>query len=447
MSRLRFLARRFTVRAVQEFFPQMLGLGGGARLRRGLDSRRVARGLGRRVAPSLLFLGILVAIFAFAPSAHAYSWMLRHGYTACGTCHADPSGGELLTAYGRASADLLLTMQYGEPKTDPGEPGLFWGVLPLPENLLVSGSYRTLSILQPGLGAGTAAAYRFIPAMQADAYAQVRFGDVFFGGSLGVGYAREGSLLGRGAQLTTNEEGYNLLSRTHYVGFALNDQYTLRAGRLNLPFGIRTPEHTLWARQATRTDRESQQQHGVALAYVAPKLRAELMAIAGNYQLGGDDYRERGYSFFLEALADPRFATGISSKVTYSSIDRITYEADSLRQAHGLFARYAPFTPLVFLLEVDTLFRTNADAGYTGFLQADYEPIQGLHFILTGEFLDEGLPIDARVLEATPGLGNPRLGGWFSVDYFFFRQLEMRVDAIARQNEPLTLLAQLHLFL
>ncbi len=44
-------------------------------------------------------------------------------------------------------------------------------------------------------------------------------------------------------------------------------QITVRAGHMNLPFGIRIPEHTMWVRQATLTDRESAQQDGVAFAY------------------------------------------------------------------------------------------------------------------------------------------------------------------------------------
>src|SRR5262245_26961058 len=49
-----------------------------------------------------------------AGRADAYTWMLRHGYSGCVTCHTDPSGGELLTPYGRAQGDLLLRMRYGK---------------------------------------------------------------------------------------------------------------------------------------------------------------------------------------------------------------------------------------------------------------------------------------------------------------------------------------------
>src|SRR6188768_2269366 len=63
------------------------------------------------------FLGwSLVALFVslFPSRAHAYTWMIKHGYASCPVCHADPSGGELLTTYGRVQSDELLRMRYGK---------------------------------------------------------------------------------------------------------------------------------------------------------------------------------------------------------------------------------------------------------------------------------------------------------------------------------------------
>ena len=72
--------------------------------------------------------------------------MIHHGYTGCATCHADPSGGSLLTAYGRAQSEILLRSHYGSgPATEeePGKLGDFaFGVIPLPESVLLGGDYR-----------------------------------------------------------------------------------------------------------------------------------------------------------------------------------------------------------------------------------------------------------------------------------------------------------------
>jgi len=80
----------------------------------------------------LLLLGLVLA-----NAAHAYPFMIRHGYTQCSTCHTDPSGGTFLNEYGRAQSDLLLSSSYGSGAASEeaeGEPtaGRFLGFLPLP---------------------------------------------------------------------------------------------------------------------------------------------------------------------------------------------------------------------------------------------------------------------------------------------------------------------------
>ncbi|HSC88765.1 MAG TPA: hypothetical protein VLC09_15895 [Polyangiaceae bacterium] len=390
--------------------------------------------------------GLLVfAAILHAPrAAHAYAWMLQHGYTGCPTCHADPSGGELLTPYGRVTADLLLRMNYGSPPDDskPPSPGVLWGAWEPPEGLLLSGSYRNLYVIRPE---ATGEEFKIAPVMQADLYGQLDLGGFLLGGSIGLSKVPVGSLNARAAQVTTGQEDQvNMIARNYYAGYRFGQSGWLRAGRLNLPFGIRVPEHTMWVREATRTDRESDQQHGLAFAYLGEHMRAEVMGIAGNYQLGPDDVRERGYSAFVEGLAFSKVAAGISSKVTYAAWDRLTFERDSIRQAHGLTLRAAPWSNFTILGEVDALFRTNADAGYVGFAQANYEVVRGLHILLTGEVLDEGAAIGAPI---SPGHGDPRFGGWLSFDWFFFKQFEFRTDAVARSNDPFTILGQLHLYL
>ena len=64
------------------------------------------------------FLGwsaVVLFVSLFPSRAHAYTWMIKHGYSSCPVCHADPSGGELLTQYGRVQSDELLRMTYGKP--------------------------------------------------------------------------------------------------------------------------------------------------------------------------------------------------------------------------------------------------------------------------------------------------------------------------------------------
>src|SRR6185436_686956 len=124
-------------------------------------------------------------------------------------------------------------------------------------------------------------------------------------------------------------------------------------GRMNLPFGIRTLEHTLWDKQLTRTSIDDQQQYGAAVYLGVGKLRGEVMGIVGNLQLRPDRYRERGYSAYLEFEATDGLALGASSLITYRNLDTITLEK-TWRHAHGAFGRWAtPYEPLVLLTEWD----------------------------------------------------------------------------------------------
>jgi hypothetical protein len=398
-------------------------------------------GLPRWLRAVLVPAAALVVLLVTS-QAQAYTWMIKHGYTACTVCHTDPSGGETLNAYGRIMTQEALSQRWGEAEESSVYNFLF-GAVELPPALTLGGNVRVAQTLKDG-------EYRAFP-MALDVYGQLQLGDFRAGGSVGLARVDVGSPHARAAQVTANQgKEFNLISRTHFVGMDfMNQALTLRAGRLNLPFGLRIPEHVMWVRQETRTDRESDQQHGLALAYNGKELRGELMAIAGNYQINPDAYRERGYSLYLEYFASPRTAIGLSSLVTKAERDRMFLEDDVLRMVHGAFVRATLADPLVLLVEGDLLKRSTAEFGYVGMLQLDYEPVQGLHFLGTGEVLDSGYPDGggASALARSKGAGKPKLGGWLSAGWFFFTHFDVRVDAMFRQEEPVTLLSQLHMYL
>ena len=402
--------------------------------------------LAPRALLRVLSLLLPVVVVLLVPArAEAYSWMIRHAYTGCPVCHADPSGGETLTPYGRAQSDLLLRMRYDGKKSEEAEPSKasgFIGFVDLPPPLMLGGSLRMASIV----GGGSSA--RVFP-MQMDLYGQLRFGSFFFGGSLGAARVAAGVVHSRPAQLTTNQgKEFNLLSRNFYVGMDFAEKFTARIGRLNLPFGVRVPEHTLWVREATRTDRESDQQWGAALAYNSEDVRGEVMGIAGNYQINPDEFRERGYSFYVELMVASRAAIGVSSLYTLAKRDRLSLETNVARGVNGVFTRIAVADPLALLGEFDLITDSTKDIGYTGFLQGDYEIIQGLHGMLTGEILNGGYPKSAEVqgIPKAAGAGKPGFGMWISAAWFFLPHLDLRVDGILR-SDGFTVFSQLHAFL
>jgi hypothetical protein len=411
-----------------------------------------------RAVRLLSWLVVVAAIFWSRP-ASAYPWMIRHEYQGCVPCHADPSGAGLLTEYGRAMGENVLRTRYGsKPPDEPPVYARFLFGVPTPDWLLLGGSVRN-GVQWAGPLAGPLAA-RFLE-MEADLKAQITVGRFRAYGSLG--YMSQGANYAQVTSITSDPNCSptgpvlckgNVVSREHWVGVDLGEdkQFLLRAGRLDIPFGIRSDEHDLFVRNTatTRTNINESQQHGVALSYTGQIVRGELMAILGNYQVNPDAFRERGYAGFVELSLAPWAAAGVSSLVTYAAVDVVYGTPHTIRQVHGLFTRLAvPKTPLVVLAEADALITTSdvttsgsggTSPGMVGMLQADVEPTQGVHLMATGETWVQG---------ASTGTAKS-FSSYLTALWFFAPHADLRFDFVTQSlagSVSIYALPQLHLYL
>jgi hypothetical protein len=386
--------------------------------------------------PILLVLVFLTTGLAASP-AHAYAWMIRHGFAECGGCHVDPMGGETLTGMGRVTGETRLSLPWSS--APPSDLAKFLFGVTEPDNARFGGSFRGMSIVDFDTGR------RSIFPMQADLYGAAFAGKLTLGLSVGVSRASSRYEHASKARVIGDieDEGILLVSRTHWVGYDLTDDVMLRAGRMNLPFGIRMPEHTLWVRSETLTDRESDQQHGISLVYTSGRFRGELLGSLGNFQISPDALRERGYSGHLEYLLMPKLALGVSSLLLVAAREREVDQGAFVRHAHGITARYSPLKPLVVLAEADLLDTTGSGVGYVGMAMFDVEPVQSLHLAVTGEVLDRGEPD----LGASAGRGEARFGAWLTANWFFGPHFDLRVDLVMRESRAEMLQTQLHFYL
>jgi hypothetical protein len=388
--------------------------------------------------PLVIFLGAV----GWSSDAHAYAWMMRKGYFKCATCHTDPSGGELLNHMGRVQSEQLLSQRWGEDEGLTSDAKLLYG-LDEPDNFRIGGSVRGMAIYT--MAKDPAPADTDIFPMQMDVYAMADFGTLKAGASVGYANVPEASPHLRGAQLLKSESGGNVISRTHWIGADLGQRWLLRVGRLNLPFGIRTSEHVLYVRDATKTDRESDQSHGVAFAYSGGRWRGEGMFVLGNYQISPDDYRERGFVGFAEYLIDRDLALGLNTLILQSAKSLLTGSQErTIRHAHGPTLRYVPLQELMLLAELDILKTSGFGMGYVGMLNADYEIFQGLHAGATFEAIDRGLPDGLD--EPLPGLGEMQWAAWGSVQWFFYTHWDFRMDALLRQDAATVVQGQVHFY-
>ena len=373
-------------------------------------------------AQGVLRLALLLVV-ALPAGARAYPWMIRDGYTNCSACHVDPSGWGLLTEYGRAQAQIVLPTLWGGKKQEDVEPtpGIAYGLIPLPSWLNVGLSLRG-AVLSTTTSQGTS--WRDILII-ADLRAGVTAD--WFLASVSFGYVPTGATLAA----VTNQPRDNLVSREHWAGVRLDDNklYFL-GGRMNLPFGLRNVEHNSLVRSSTRTDTDSYQQYGGQVVWDGPSIRAALMGIAGNFLLRQAEYREVGYSGYVEGAFSNSFTLGFSSLATHADLglgsisnpfvfqDPFRNASDVWRQAHGLFSRWHIGGPWVLLSEADLLIESASgvqrDWGGAGFVQADYEVLQGVHLFFTAEALRQYQIVS--------------YGGWFTVEWFFFPGCGVRLD-------------------
>lgn len=354
-------------------------------------------------------LGVTLGALHSEP-ASAYPWMIHHGYTSCAQCHADPSGGGVLTEYGRAQGEILLRTHYEPLPENPGKVKDFlFGAVPLPETVGLQADVRGIVIPEPGNVQAIL--------MQSDLRAAVMTKKVLASATLG-GVSR-----GANAAQVTGGSTWNLVSREYWVGYVPNKSFVVRAGRMNLPFGLRTEDHILDVRSATHTNTNADQNTGLAVFYNSRKWRAEVMGIAGNYQVRPDVFRERGYSLYAAYAPSTTLEVGVSSLFTRAGADVLDLNASGprTRLAEGVFARWAPIPKLAVLAEADLLVDKKDGATTTGFVSTailDYEPKQGLHLQAITEQCDDKFgDRDTSMISGTGAL-----------QWFFLPHADVRLD-------------------
>ena len=393
----------------------------------------------RRLALPGALLGTTIAavtLLADQP-AQAYPFMVRHGYTGCGECHVDPSGGGVISEYGRGQSEILLRTPWEDRSGDcaPSDVKDFgFGAISLPEWLMLQADSRSMFIPEPGN-------FRIIQ-MQTDLRGAVRTDHFVASGSFG--WVSEGAM---NAWVTSNATGGNLVAREYWLGYKPDKAFTIRAGRMNLPFGLRSEEHLLYPRSFTATNTNASQQTGLAVAYESKKLRGEVMGIAGNFQVSPDSFRERGASGYVAHATGRKSEVGVSGLYGHARLDPLT-RSERSHGAAGLFGKAAISTPVVVMAEADVTTDSEAGGpaavGMASYLQLDVEPTQGVHVRGTGEYCNADLSAGAASSYA----------GWLGGQWFFMPHVDLRLDAAygslyctVAPSPQLMGLAQVHLFL
>ncbi len=160
--------------------------------------------------------------------AWAFPEMVRHGYSQCTSCHVSPTGGGVLTAYGRdLAAEVLSAWSYADEgqfaHSRLGKDFSDMGVL-------IGGDIRGIEFYQKSPGFEKAQTFM----MMADL--QTAFQTGKFTGVVSIGEITD---VGQGGI-------HGNFNATQYYGMVnITDQFVFRAGRFRPAFGINLPDHTL----------------------------------------------------------------------------------------------------------------------------------------------------------------------------------------------------------
>lgn len=309
------------------------------------------------------FFAFLIAIWLFPSAAFAFPGMIRHGYVHCISCHVSPTGGGVLTPYGRELSQEVLSM-----RSRDGEGQWAYGAFKdqIPELLSLGGDVR---LIQTRKENSVYRENRFF-LMQADFELAATFGDWVVAGTVGV-YDQQA------------------LSLRHYLLYRRTDQNLFRLGRFMPAYGINTSEHTLTTRRDLGWD-ESRETYNFEASWLEDRWSAFVTLLLGrpesvSYE-DGLSFGLTGYSEQGVALKGSRFF-GEKYEIGLSYLWGSTSQAD--RQLAGPywilgFAPHFYFQGELAFQSRTPVGRSNA-TGVFDSLRLDWEAMQGLHFYLLQE--------------------------------------------------------------
>lgn len=203
---------------------------------------------------------LLVLILICTVKLWAFPENVRHGYFNCIACHVSPSGGGVLTPYGKSlSAEVMST--WGTPKTA----GFFFSNN---EDEKKNPPWFRANVFLRGVQVrrNTPAFERaqFIP-MQADL-------------ETGLDTEKLAAIVTLGFRAKNPRESTDLnefFSRRHYLLYRVNDNVSVRGGKFMFSFGLNGPDHITATRRGLGWDQGSES-YNLEVAYQGEKVSSIL---------------------------------------------------------------------------------------------------------------------------------------------------------------------------
>jgi hypothetical protein len=302
-------------------------------------------------------LGLIILFFTSI--AAAFPEMTTHGYVNCTTCHLSPSGGGLLTEYGRGLSKELLSMSSAK-----NEEGLLHGAVKPPSWLLAGGDIRAI---QTYLDTPQTKQGEFF-LMQAELAAAIKLAKWAVAATFGIKGGPE--------DVKDRNQTY---SRVHYVMYQADDTKSIRVGRFMPQYGLNEPNHTITTRGGLGFGDETETDNA-EFAYLGENWDAFLTAIAGRPDDSTVD-REKGFALSSSLNFFERNKMGVSG---YHGRNK-----SEDRWLAGIWGIFSLSKKTFLMSEVDHQWETqlgsteSSSRGMASYLRLGYEPVQGVQLYAT----------------------------------------------------------------
>lgn len=260
-------------------------------------------------------LGLMVGLCSFLISSVAFSRpeFSRYGYFSCVSCHASPSGGGALTAYGRGfAAEKLSSFTYNN-----AEQPLHGLVGQVPEWLISGGNIRLVQTYADTAAARSSSFFR----MQADLELGAQYKGFWVVGTAGY-YGPDDS-----------KEGQKLQYRRHYARLDLGENWVVRAGKFTPRFGLMIPDHSSPVKRGIGLG-QGKENDTAQVIFLSETIEASLDYFVGDQidkELKGLESGASG-NIYWAPLSDARLGIHLLS----SAVD--TFGAEQERQVVGASA-------------------------------------------------------------------------------------------------------------
>jgi hypothetical protein len=386
---------------------------------------------------SRLLVFVLVTVSTLGvSSAQAEPIFISRQYARCTTCHYSPTGGGLLTPYGRSlSRQELSTMGRSPSGTKPGRE----------EQFLYGALGNTLGPVQVGIDLrpshlnvdypGGSSALNLL--MTADLLAAYRRGDWTIYGELGREPRPEGATVvsvGDGPP----PQGAKIASYEHWVSHQPENGIGFRVGRFLPAYGVRLADHTAFTRADLGFDAYDQV-YALELSRAGERSLAQVSLGPGRAESILHDDGRRTFT------ATGRFQLDLTPRtvVVASGLYRNESKASPRSGAFGLAFGFAPRSHLSIWTEGDAHFQsgTPGPPSYILLNETSFEVYRGLWIGVSPQlrtaFGDSSngvvrLALNANLLPRTH----------WNIGLSFYRDRTRANDLVTK-----TFLAQLHLYL